>query len=450
MKQRLFIVGFLVLLVAILVGLNAASYVQKPKTQDSEFSPNRSTFNPGTTGTQAFFTLLNESGRKAVRWQDSPGALLTAKGDFRPAVFVVTGTLRRSFTEPEKADLLRWVSDGGRLIIIDRDPPDGLLVTTAHWKVNIKSSDTVQLFGVDAADQRQMTKSVAAVKPVQPTTLTQSVNAVQPSVFASSAAFERYSETKEQASTRDQSDVPPPTGRSSGTSVEAPSDEAPVAHFASANANLLIDVPFGAGRIVFLADPYIVSNGGIALADNAQLAINLTAGGTAAFDEYHQGYGHDSNRFVQFFEGTPVIAIFLQGVILIGLVFFSQSRRFARPVPEPEPDRLSKLEYVAAMAELQSRTRAFDLAVENIYNDFRRRVCRLLGLDNSAVKSGEIAKLVAERTGLDAAVTANDLFMCEEIIRGEPTNRKEVMRLVESIRSIEERLQMKRSPGTRA
>ena len=155
-------------------------------------------------------------------------------------------------------------------------------------------------------------------------------------------------------------------------------------------------------RIVFVTDPYIVSNAGIAIADNAQLGINLVAtnGGIVAFDEYHQGYGIDNNRFIQFFAGTPVVAIFIQAVVLIGFVFYSQSRRFARPVPEAEPDRLSKLEYVAAMAELQSRTRAYDLAIENIYNEFRRRAARLFGLEIHQATSRELAIRIAERVGI--------------------------------------------------
>ncbi|HEX3101004.1 MAG TPA: hypothetical protein VHQ01_04395, partial [Pyrinomonadaceae bacterium] len=135
--------------------------------------------------------------------------------------------------------------------------------------------------------------------------------------------------------------------------------------------------------------------------------------------------------------------------ILVGFIFYSQSRRFARAVPEPEPDRLSKLEYVAAMAELQQRTRAFDLAIENIYTDFRRRVARLLGLDGLKAKSGEIAKAIAERTGLDLSKTEETLFKCEDIIRGEPTNKKEVVVLIAELRDLEIKLGIKRSVKTK-
>ena len=424
MKQKLFIFLFLILIVVTLVGLNAASYVQKEKTPDSELRPNRSTYNVGTTGTQALYSLLSETGRKVVRWQEPPDALINDKKN-KSAVFVVIGMLRREFTGDEADSLLRWVSSGGRLILIDREPPAKLITTTANWRIWVNSSDPFKFLGVDASDQNQMTADTQAIKPVQPTVFTQSINAVQPSRFAATIEFERFEEVE--------------TDLAGLTS--------PVVHFASASKNLLVETPYGDGKIVFLSDPFIVSNGGIGLVDNAQLAINILAAGssTIAFDEYHQGYGSNNNKFLEFFEGTPVVAIFLQCLLLAGFVFFSQSRRFARAVPESDPDRLSKLEYVSAMAELQERTHSFDLAIENIYNDFRRRATRLLGADNYTVRYDELAKFIAERTGIDAVGVAETLFKCEEIIRGEPTNKREVLELSGELRVLEEKLGLTRN-----
>ena len=140
-----------------------------------------------------------------------------------------------------------------------------------------------------------------------------------------------------------------------------------------------------------------------------------------------------------------MVAIFIQAVVLIGFIFYSQSRRFARPVPEAEPDRLSKLEYVTAMAELQSRTRAYDLAVENIYNEFRRRAARLFGLEIHQATSRELAIRIAERTGIDHIQTETTLFKCEEIIRGEPTNKKQVVLLTGELREIERKVGLTRT-----
>ena len=214
---------------------------------------------------------------------------------------------------------------------------------------------------------------------------------------------------------------------------------------------MLVDFPFGSGEIVFLTDPYIVSNGGINLVDNAQLAANIVAsgGGIVAFDEFHQGYGASENQLLAYFAGTPVVPIFLQIAALAALILFSQSRRFARALPADEPNRLSKLEYVSAMAEVQRRVRAYDLAIENIYTDFRRRAARVSGVDNSTVPLKELAQLIAERAELNRAEIENLMFKCEEIIRGEPTNKKEVLELTRRIREIEEKLGLKRKRAAR-
>ena len=495
MRQKLFVFLTLIGLVVILIGLNAATYVQKQKVADSELVPNRSTYNSGSTGTQALYSLLSETGRKVVRWQETPDALRTARKG-KPDVFVVVGSLKRQFTEAEAVDLYQWVSEGGRLVIIDREPDEELLRDTTNWKVHFLPASDDGLYDFDPADQAQITKDVTAAKPVQPTAFISQVNAVQPSRFASSLGFERMDPARAGQPGGGASGPPPPpppkkavenksgnqantvrsTPPAAGTANRAekytikgnaPAEEefqddpadrhtavtaaGPVVHLESGNKAYLVDIPYGSGKIVYLSDPYIVSNAGINLVDNSQLAINIVSSpnGIIAFDEYHHGFGTNNNRLFQYFAGTPVIAIFAQLAILAGFVFFSQSRRFGRPVPEPEPDRLSKLEYVSAMAELQERTRAFDLAIENIYTDFRRRTARLVGVDNYTVSRKDMARLIAERTKLDPNDVEDVMFQCEDIMHGEPTNKKEVLTLMGRLRVIEDKLGLKRTGRSR-
>ena len=460
MKQRFIVLLLVIGLAAILIALNAATYVQTQKEGDSELRPNRSTFNNGSTGTQAFFSLLSETGRRAIRWQESPETLLTSAN--KPSVFVMVGMLRREITESETTSLMRWVSQGGRLIVIDREPPKDLCVTTANWKVSVSSVPAVDLLSVDPADQKQMTIGAEAAKPVQPTLFTSNVNAVQPSRFAGWVSFDRTEEINSKAPrklsgprpylTGDEKPytLPPPAPAKPDdqqTKDDSTTFDAPVVHISGNQKNLLVDVPFGSGSIVYLADPYVVSNSGINIVDNAQLALNVvsTTSGPIAFDEYHQGYGANANRLFEYFEGTPVIALFAQCALLIGLVFLSQSRRFARAVSEEEPDRLSKLEYVTAMAELQQRTRAYDLAMENIYTDFRRRIARNLGIDNLISTRSEIARSIAERTSFEAAGIEALMMQCENIVHGEPTNKIETISLITRLRKIEERLGINRT-----
>src|ERR1700682_1309893 len=51
MRQRLAIIITVLVVLVILIGLNAASYVKVEQPPDSEQSPDRSTFNSGATGT---------------------------------------------------------------------------------------------------------------------------------------------------------------------------------------------------------------------------------------------------------------------------------------------------------------------------------------------------------------------------------------------------------------
>jgi len=451
----------------VLVALNAASYTQKQALLDSEFFPNRSTYNRGPTGTKAYFDLLVETGRNPVRWAEPTSALRRADA---PSTFVVIGELRRPFQDQDFPHLLRWVSEGGRLVVIDRSPDPKLRVTSSDFKLELLETGERPFFDTDAYDQSQMTMRTDAAKSRLPSTLTQSVNAVQPSRFLSSMTFSRivYGEASTTGSDYPDgtgSDYGQPTPRSGDDEIRiAPKIEAepelpesaealnaPVVLIANSTSNVVVKVPYGIGEIVFVTDPYLVSNAGIGVADNALLGLNLAGSGPVAFDEYHQGFGKGDNRFLEFFAGTPVVSMFLQIALLVGLVFLSQSRRFARPVPEPEPDRLSKLEYVSAMAELQQRTKGFDLAIENIYGEFRRRVSRLVGIDNTTARRRDLAVLITERLPDESADEIEAVLnRCDDIMHGDRTGSREVLRLASRIRELEQRLGLQRRKRDRS
>src|SRR5205807_8740398 len=151
----------------------------------------------------------------------------------------------------------------------------------------------------------------------------------------------------------------------------------------------LLDYAYGKGSVVILSDPFIVANNGVGRADNLLLGTNVVAGrgGLIAFDEFHQGRATTHNALFQYFAGTPVLAICAQ-LGLIGLaIVWSRGTRFARPLPLPQVDRRSSLEFVASMAELQQRAKAHDLALENIYTRVRRVLVRYAGLSQTASRA---------------------------------------------------------------
>ena len=174
------------------------------------------------------------------------------------------------------------------------------------------------------------------------------------------------------------------------------------------------------------------------------------SGGLIAFDEYHQGRGITRNALISYFSGTPVIPVLAQIVLLILLVLWTRSRRFARPLPLPQVDRRSSLEFVASMAELQQSARAFDLAVENIYMRTRRVLSRYAGVDYNSPRS-EISSRVAARSSLESQPLEALMRQCEEAINSGHVSGQEALQLVRRLRKVERvlGLRMRRAKSSR-
>ncbi|MDQ4122937.1 MAG: DUF4350 domain-containing protein [Acidobacteriota bacterium] len=462
MRERAFVLLSLIIILVALVGLNAASYVRTKEEPDSEDRARRTTFNAGATGTKAFYDFLRETGRHTIRWQQRTSALLEP-GRNQPSTLFIIGETMRPFEDKDIRGILSWTEDGGTLVVIDREPNPALLPPSSGWKISAASKPTFIVGQANSDNVNEMTSGVTAAKPVQPSIFTSGVNSVMPSKYAAAINIERDENTfviGEKATPPEQrfffqaEPPPPPTPKPTPATNEiedaetSEPSEAPLGLLASGDKTILVDYPYGAGRIVYLSDPYIVSNGGIALVDNLQLALNLAGSeGVIAFDEYHQGYGASGHPIYNYFENTPIPAMFGQFALLIALLIYSKGKRFARPVPLPVPDRRSKLEYVSAMAELQRRARTYDLAIENIYSRIRRELARFAGVDNTTVKYEELAARVAERSKLNREELETVMRECEDAIHGAPVNDKKALSLVAKLREIEEKLNLRKNAG---
>lgn len=478
MRQRLTIILTFVAIIGALVIINTLTHVQEETGNDTEIGANRSSYHSGPTGTRALHDFLNESGYKVMRWRETTSALLNDSGK-NVSTFVVVGQTRIPFEDDEFALLRRWVSLGGRLVIIDRSPASGFL-SPWGWSISARYLAFPAL-NTNPGDVNQMTQDVTELKPVQPTLLTSSVASVMPSRFASRMAITAVpTEKKPTVAITEESgiDIGPPPPVVSETPTETPTETpaetsaetpagtpaastpdpaeeaeeeeeeepiatAPVVHIADREGALLVDYAFGYGRVIVLSDPYVVTNSGLRLKDNLTLAINILGGpnasGLIAFDEYHQGRGITRNAFAAYFAGTPVLAIAAQIVLLVLVVLWTNGRRFARPLPLAQVDRRSSLEFVASMAELQERSRAFDLAIENIYSRTRRVLARHAGLSYNSSRS-EIAASIAERSSIDRQELETLMRQCEDVINGAPINWRQSIHLVRRLRELERTL----------
>jgi hypothetical protein len=429
MRQRLTAILTFVVIIGLLIVISSISYVKKDDGQDMEIAPNRSTYHGGPTGVRALHDFLNESGYKVIRWKETPQRLLSDSGNL-VKTFVVVGEIKVRFTDAEQEALTKWIAGGGHLVLIDRNPQQDRDATKAgSWNITVRRLESPTL-EINPANSQQMTDQVTAFQPVQPTLLTRNVESVMPSRFATRLNIAPLSAVEQHTDDPTETDEEPPPPSSTST--------APVVHMRDDQGALLVDFTYGSGKVVILTDPYIVSNGGIRLNDNLQLAVNLltAADGLIAFDEYHQGKGRSQNSFAGYFAGTPVLLVAAQIGLVVLLILWTRGRRFGRPLPLPQVDRRSSLEFVASMAELQQRARAFDLAIENIYTRTRRVLARHAGVDYNSSRS-EIASRIAARGTIDAHRLETLMRQCEDVINGEPCTWRQAIDLVRRLREVE-------------
>lgn len=388
MKRNASAILLIVGLFLVVVALNFVFFVDTRATEEDELTGDRSSYRSTPYGTLAFYTLLEESGYRVVRFEKpftelkyhEPGSLV-----------VIAPPKAHNPDEDEFIALNKWIEAGGLLIIIDRDIRN---VTLG-----------------DAVVHTEQARSSSAVHPLQPTLFTRNVQRVALSAYATRVRVDSRAATY---------------------------------HIGDDQAAILADAQVGKGRVVLLSDPYVVANNGISQADNVILALNLLAerpAGKIAFDEYHHGYGASSpgGGLMSYFRGTPIPWMMAQAGLIAVLVVYSYGRRFGRPIPLRSERRTTNLEFVSSMANITRLAEASDLAMENIYSEFRKRLCRFSAVP-AKIDNARLTAAAARRAKLDERELTGLLSRCEEIARGEQVSESELLKLVTRIRQIEAEL----------
>src|SRR5215475_8461850 len=110
MRQRLGLIVTIVLVIAVLIAINAASHVSQDEPQDSELAPNRSTYHSGATGTRALYDFLSESGYRVMRWREAPERLLSDRQNVQ--TLVIIGRTPVEIEDEQASSLALWVQRG--------------------------------------------------------------------------------------------------------------------------------------------------------------------------------------------------------------------------------------------------------------------------------------------------------------------------------------------------
>lgn len=481
MRRYIGIIIAVAIVLLVLIALNAVSFVQLDRPEESESEPNRSSYNTGPTGTRAFYQLLEDAGYQVARWRNDYRALQSAAAG---ATLIMIGPgSAAGMDDGDEAALETWLVNGGRLVIISRQPQEQFSAAPVMVQLDNKAADEIS---ANPSLENLIDKN-SDVLIAQPTAITRDVRGLEFSRLATRLQFQpppAVSSTVTTDSSTPSADKkndesprwhalpqdepappPPPAPARQKTDEDALADEntddqnlatgddpfysttltAPVVHLGDSKGAVLADFDYGKGRVILLTDPFVVANNGLVRGSNLTLALNLINGlggreRQILFDEAIHGYQSVSNPLFAYFRGTPVMWIFGQMVLIALLIAWSAGRRFARPLPLPQPDRHSPLEFVGSMANLQQAARARDLALENIYPRFKTSLCRRLGLSVKS-KPDEIASAISRRRlKVSAAEVRQTMLDSERALAGAEIDDQQLLALVATMRQISAQL----------
>jgi len=439
----------IVIVIAVIIAMSAAGNIEFDRPFENELWPNRSSYNSGPTGTRALYQLLEESGMPVARWRESYSSL---NAEAKDATLVIVGPFPsgQKLSDEEAVALQGWVSNGGQVLIISRSPIEQFGDPVIHSKGPEKLPDWQT-----PPEQFIYEKSDELI--AQPTELTRNVRGLAISGFATRMNFHPPHPVANPGETKSEEDAPPPpppapksepTARTDNQNDDETNEEyslatlyAPVIHLGDKDGAVLADFTYDKGRIIFLSDPFVIANNGIARGANLTLDLNILRSIGAPnrkifFDEFHHGYRSESNPLVNYFRGTPVPWLLLQGLLLSLLILYTYGRRFARPLPLPQVDRHSPLEFVGSMANLQQAAQARELALENIYPRFKASLCRRLGLSSRAQKDEIIASARRRRFPISEIELRQTLSDAELALAVEHIDDARLVTLVSRMRRI--------------
>ncbi|HEX5082822.1 MAG TPA: DUF4350 domain-containing protein [Blastocatellia bacterium] len=451
----------IIVVIFALIAMSMAGNIELDRPQENEFAPNRSTYNSGPTGTRALYQLLEESGMPVARWRSRYSQLHAEAPEVKDAILVVIGPFisGQKMSHEETFDLQTWIAAGGQALIISRSPLDQF----ADPAISSKSAGIPPSM---AATPEEFIDEESDELIAQPTELTREVRGLAFSQFATRMSFHppaEAGEAKTQGTPATGVAEAPPSPKAikdaeteddteetedEETVIEVKAEEdsaqglrAPVIHLGDKEGAALADFKYGAGRVIFLSDPFVVANNGVARGGNLTLVMNILRSMGAPdrrilFDEFHHGYNTEGNPLVNYFRGTPALWLLLQGAGLSLLIVHTYGRRYARPLPLPQVDRHSPLEFVGSMANLQQAARARELALENIYPRFKAGLCRRLGLSSRASSDEILAAARRRRFPISEIELRQTLSDAEMTLAGESLDDARLLALVSRMRRI--------------
>jgi len=196
---------------------------------------------------------------------------------------------------------------------------------------------------------------------------------------------------------------------------------------------LISELKVGKGRCLVASTPDMCANENLAdpaYKGNFQFLINWlsTSHQPIYFDEKCHGYSSGNNVFFFLLRG-PVGFVILQLLILLAVALWSLNQRFGPLVPVPVSRKISNLEFINGLATSYQKARARDTAWAMIYQPFKGRLCKLLGVAPHESPE-QLAQAWAEASGQNRTKCEEFLRKAQAAMEKRHLDEKELVELV--------------------
>jgi hypothetical protein len=155
-----------------------------------------------------------------------------------------------------------------------------------------------------------------------------------------------------------------------------------------------VAVRHGRGRVLFVADPSLLTHRGLLREDNALFLYNVAAldavDGRVYFDEYHHGI-HSSAGFWSYlrFHHQQFVMVHLLLAALVG--FWAVGRRLGPAIPQPRVQRTDGVAYASSVARIYEKADVRPLVAGVYARHFLQEVTRRVGLRRSSLPAEILA-----------------------------------------------------------
>jgi len=343
-------------------------------SQDEEESGIPSTYSAQRSGAKAAFLLLQQSGYKVQRWEQSPSDL---PADPVHTVLVLASPFRAP-THDEKNALQTYVDRGGKILATGR---------------------SAAIYLPQAEIENELVPSPVA-KEYQPQLLTPLTRggAIQMS----------------------------PTAYWKGPSTTS------LAHYADGDRPIVVSYKAGQGEVIWWGASTPLTNAAIAKSGNMALLLN-SLGQADEVRVYWDEYFHGEQSSLIGYAGDPPLKFGLLQTLLVFLaLIFTFSRRNGPIHPLPQPSRLSPLEFVSTLGKLYRRANAVHSALAIPYTRFRAQAARQLGI-NQDVPAADLARALKNRLRYKDDSLAGLLQRIEDALHNPELREAQALELVQQL-----------------